>query len=391
MSTIAENIQTLFDIKTSIKESINAKGGTITDSTPYADYATAIDNLPSGGGDIVIGDDEPLTFVLVEGGGDDGVGLIKYYSPNTTGFQYRIDDGEWQDYTVDTYVPITKGHKLQFLQFQNTTRDYVSTSGNYLQFKTKGIYRCGGNVMSLCNYATTITQSYCFNSLFQNTSIITTPCLPATTLAEYCYQYMFNGCTSLVNAPELPATTLANYCYYYMFQGCTSLVNTPSVLLATELGSYCCNYMFRGCTSLVNAPELPATTLADDCYYGMFYGCSSLVNAPSVLPATTLASSCYSYMFYNCSSLVNAPELPATTLNTDYCYNNMFRGCASLKHIKAMFTTTPSSTYTNNWLTNAKNTSVCVFEYNPEAEWVNSFTRGTSTVPSNWQMIPASV
>lgn len=334
MSTIAENIQTLFDIKSSIKDSINAKGGTITDSTPYEDYATAIDNLPSGGGEIVIGDNEPLTFVLVEGIGDDGVGLFKNGSPNTTGFQYRIDDGAWQDYTVDTYIPMTKGHKLQF---QNTTRTYVSNAiTNYLYFKTKGIYRCGGNVMSLCNYATAITTSSCCTNLFYNTSIINAPCLPATTLATFCYQNMFRDCKSLVNAPQLPATELDSACYSYMFYGCTLLVNAPQ------------------------------------------------------LPATTLAQSCYECMFRACTSLVNAPELPATTLATT-CYNYMFNGCSSLTHIKAMFTTAPSSTYTNTWLSSAKNTTDCVFEYNPEAEWVNSFTRGTTTVPSNWQMIPASV
>ena len=34
---------------------------------------------------------------------------------------------------------------------------------------------------------------------------------------------MFAGCTSLTTAPELPATTLADYCYMSMFQGCTKL------------------------------------------------------------------------------------------------------------------------------------------------------------------------
>jgi hypothetical protein len=33
---------------------------------------------------------------------------------------------------------------------------------------------------------------------------------------------MFNGCSSLTQAPELPATTLANYCYNYMFGNCKS-------------------------------------------------------------------------------------------------------------------------------------------------------------------------
>ena len=34
---------------------------------------------------------------------------------------------------------------------------------------------------------------------------------------------MFNDCTSLTTAPALPATTLANCCYDFMFNGCTSL------------------------------------------------------------------------------------------------------------------------------------------------------------------------
>ena len=60
---------------------------------------------------------------------------------------------------------------------------------------------------------------------------------------------MFQGCSSLTTAPDLPATTLANSCY---------------------------ESMFYGCTSLTQAPELPATILADGCYSGMFSGCSNL-------------------------------------------------------------------------------------------------------------------
>ena len=86
---------------------------------------------------------------------------------------------------------------------------------------------------------------------------------------------MFYGCTSLTTAPSLPATTLTNYCY---------------------------NYMFYGCTSLTTAPSLPATTLTDFCYTSMFYGCSNLTTAPS-LPATTLASSCYNSMFRDCKKI----------------------------------------------------------------------------------------
>lgn len=48
MATIQENLQKIINSKAAIKNSINAKGGTITDSTPLDEYSTAIDNLPGG-------------------------------------------------------------------------------------------------------------------------------------------------------------------------------------------------------------------------------------------------------------------------------------------------------------------------------------------------------
>ena len=73
--------------------------------------------------------------------------------------------------------------------------------------------------------------------------------LPTTTLADYCYEFMFRKCTALIQASALPATSLKQYCYYNMFQNCTSLTQ---------------------------APALPATTLAPSCYRSMFENCTSL-------------------------------------------------------------------------------------------------------------------
>lgn len=54
--SIATELTLLANSKQAIKNSINAKGGSITDSTPFADYSTAIDNLPSGGDDSTLKD-----------------------------------------------------------------------------------------------------------------------------------------------------------------------------------------------------------------------------------------------------------------------------------------------------------------------------------------------
>ena len=86
---------------------------------------------------------------------------------------------------------------------------------------------------------------------------------------------MFYGCTSLTQAPALPATTLADYCYQSMFYNCTSLIQAPA-LPATTLAYYCYGSMFYGCTSLTWAPALPATTLPNWCYKQMFQGCINI-------------------------------------------------------------------------------------------------------------------
>lgn len=83
--------------------------------------------------------------------------------------------------------------------------------------------------------------------------------LPATTLAQSCYYYMFSSCTNLTTAPELPATTLADWCYSYMFSGCTSLTSAPE-LPATTLTKGCYNSMFNNCTKLSYIKALFTTT-----------------------------------------------------------------------------------------------------------------------------------
>ena len=48
--TIEQNLTLLSSTKRDIRNAINIKGGSVSSATPFADYATAISNLPSGGG-----------------------------------------------------------------------------------------------------------------------------------------------------------------------------------------------------------------------------------------------------------------------------------------------------------------------------------------------------
>ena len=121
--------------------------------------------------------------------------------------------------------------------------------GNYFFAADKAyVY---GNVMSLlggANFAglDAIEDENAFAYLFadynesgHNEDLLSHPdkplVLPATTLAQNCYNSMFRDCTGLTAAPALPATTLEQYCYNSMFSGCTHLV--AITCLATDISA----------------------------------------------------------------------------------------------------------------------------------------------------------
>lgn len=143
-----------------------------------------------------------------------------------------------------------------------------------------------------------------------------------------------------------------DYAFYYLFYNCTTIKNVSSNFLpATTLANHCYCFMFQGCRSLTTAPELPATTLASNCYYYMFYNCKALTTAPQ-LPATTLASYCYNYMFYGCSKLNYIKALFTTTPSSSYT-NTWVSGVAKsgtfVKNKNATWNVTGTSGIPSGW------------------------------------------
>lgn len=62
---------------------------------------------------------------------------------------------------------------------------------------------------------------------------------------------MFIDCVSLVKTPQLPATTLANNCYYFMFLNCSSLTSFnfgDQSIFADSSNNFAS--MFKGCSKL---------------------------------------------------------------------------------------------------------------------------------------------
>ena len=254
-----------------------------------------------------------------------------------SGLEYSVNNGTWEK--VVTGEAVTFGGSKGTLRLRGKD-NLGGTSGKYTGYSqisfgnTDVNVACTGDIRTLLdytNYENVATGSARFSQLFKNcTQLTSAPDLPAKTLANDCYSYMFNGCSKLETGPkELPATTLANDCYSHMFWGCSKLETGPKELPATTLAESCYMGMFRDCTNLKNVPdELPAKTMSPKCYLNMFMGCTSLEGGPK-LPATTLAENCYKSMFEGCTKLKTAPELKAMSLK-ESCYSSMFWGCTSL-------------------------------------------------------------
>lgn len=275
-------------------------------------------------------------------------------------FQYSLDDGStWNNLAFGQTVAIEANKKVLF---KAEGLEIIGGNSGIGTINYSGDFNVYGNVMSLVYGDNFVGQeamsNFQFRLLFTNNVALLSAenlILPATTLTDYCYSNMFEGCTNLTTAPQLPATTLANNCY---------------------------DSMFWNCSNLTTAPELPATTLAQSCYANMFGGCTSLTEAP-VLPATTLADNCYNSMFYNCTSLTTAPVLPATTLTQD-CYNTMFYNCTRLNSITCLATNISASGCTNWWVLGVASSGTFV-----KNAAMNDWTTGANGIPSGWTVVDA--
>ena len=194
-----------------------------------------------------------LTFRIISGG---TITWSAFGSGYDKVIEYSINNGNWISITATTTPSTFSVSVNNTVRFRGTNTTYAGSKSNYDGFEGgTAIFNIEGNIMSLVygdNFIgnTGLTGTYNFCSIFKKTNVISAEnlILPSNTLTRYCYRAMFSYATTLTNAPALPATTLAQGCYWYMFEQC----------------------------GISSAPELNATTLVKECYGNMFNGCGSL-------------------------------------------------------------------------------------------------------------------
>ena len=215
-----------------------------------------------------------FTMVVTVGGDVAWAGI------ENNALHYSKDNGKtWSEPSDGMTLSVNDGDKVLW-----KGTGYSSNGLGVFSGSTNLRYTVEGNVMSLLfgddfkGQTSLEGKSYTFLRIFYNNKNITS--------AEHL---------------SLPATTLADGCYNAMFSGCSNLVYAPKVLPATTLETSCYSTMFSGCTSLVTAPELPATTLAKFCYYHLFLDCNSL-NYIKCLARNISALNCLSEWVKNVAS-----------------------------------------------------------------------------------------
>jgi hypothetical protein len=184
----------------------------------------------------------PLTFLITDIKNTD-----KFLFDNRASgpVYYTINGGERKEIATNTEseFAVKPGDKVAFYG-DNATYGSSTKSSSCGTKNSQGNFYIYGNIMSLVNSenyatATELTSSYTFYKMFsENWFMRNHPykkiMLPATTLTQYCYAYMFYKCDYLEEAPDLPALTGKKYCYQKMFQNCYSLNSIKCLVKNTQ-------------------------------------------------------------------------------------------------------------------------------------------------------------
>lgn len=256
------------------------------------------------------------------------VALNKIGSPDTLSLKYKLNDGQWTDYTEGSSIALSNNDQVQF----SGLAKFSKSIQNRYNFATsgEGTLEVSGQLMSLVS-STTIEDKYQFNSLF-------------------------SGCTNIttITGLEFPYST-KDFCFANMFKDCTGLVDAS-----------------------VHIQDLSDNqTLSRWCYANMFAGCSNLTAIPYLYAENVNSYSLFS-MFYGCEKLTSASLHYIRKADKPFALNGIFRNCKSLSSVTVNFNTwTNNANECKNWLKNTKGGVLsCAGTAQPPE----------GIAPSNWQI-----
>ena len=257
MATTAQKLNKILETKEAIRMAINNKGGTLTTTDTFASYPSAIDSLPSGGGD-------PLKEYLDETK-DASYMFCGYVNNASTTWSKNL-----------TY------ERLQKILSYDTTSNVTNMQGMFYHCKQL-------TTIPLINTSLVTDMSYIFSNCVSLTSIPQLDTSRVTSMKE-----MFTSCSSLTTIPQLDTSRVTNMSS--MFYECTSLTTIPQLNTSKVTNM---KYMFNTCRKL--------TTID-----------ISHMNITSTSNSNQFAYSCYSLTKLIIRNMTTIPELNSNAFNNCY-------------------------------------------------------------------------
>lgn len=289
MATIAENLQTILDIKNDIKSAIIAKGVSVADDDGFATYPDKIESIESGGGNL-----EEKTIAVVSNG-------TQTILPN---------DGFDGLSSVKLNVAITDGASA--LNF--SLIDYDTEFSAEINAKYNDDIAYSKSILDKWNPDRTSASTY----FLDNTKLVFCPNIDTSKIQDM--GVMFANCAKLIVVPQLNTANVVHM--PSMFSACSSLETIPlfNTSNVTDMSN-----MFISCSSLTHIPQLDTSKVKKMTY--MFQSCKLLTSIP-LLDTSNVTD--MSYMLSVCPSLTHIPQLDTSKVTN---MGSMFSSCTSLTTI----------------------------------------------------------
>ena len=297
MATIAEQLTSLANTKTAIKQSIIDKGVQVADTDPFSAYPAKIGQISGGGApatkygvsiDNLLGDVDadgklsvPYDDFVFNGAG------IKSLGDCALAHRFTTED-------ATKCLPVTKILLPDLLQASTASLAYVANSARFLTEVDLGLItdishsselsNAFGSAFSLATVrapnVTTISGAFACQNAFGYTSLTSNAFPNLTTISgNSACKYMYRGCTFNALGLDNLTTISGDSACQYMFNNVTiDIAEFPK--LTTITGSQACRYWFQ--ISKVQKVYFPALTTVDTNVFGStagngaFAGCSQL-------------------------------------------------------------------------------------------------------------------
>ena len=246
MGTIAENLNTLYDVKENIKTAIENKGVAVGE-VPFNEYAQKIDEISVGGGDC------------------EGVLEIQPYSNVGSQFTYKLFYGSFNNTVINCQALTTLERMFYWSQFgENTIPNIINTNrvtSTYGMFENAVIHTAPMFDTSSVNT---------MERMFWESQIESIPQYDTSNVTNM--RTMFVYCRNLTAIPEINTKNVENV--DNMFYGCNNLTTIP-LLDFTSVSKF--SYTFEECSSLTNLGGFKGLHRTLD------LSCSNLITRESML------------------------------------------------------------------------------------------------------------